>query len=380
MKFWKNKHKIDRNWRNWINDDASARRAVVGSEGESAEVAAPRSAYDVTPSRKGLKRSFSPAKANATSDKIYDAGKELYNNNNIVDAKNLKSNEKPVYSRRVVNDYLSDLNKESDKLYDEKGDNRKSRVLDKNASSIHNFLSALDYSSHANAYYSNKSNGKVKFQHNESAAQSLGVQYYDSRNKRYGTAFANLIAKLAEDNSGADIDGDEFWDEQLLTERTVTRHNINKCKKDKTKERIVLMLDTSPSCRRVADFYGLMANIAESYDDIEVYDVPNGRIVHKYSRRYKRFVPAWSLEDIINKAHEWKYMKNRTVLMFSDSDCTTTVEKNIGINNTIVLCHRDRSDGYSLCDIETKLENKGGKIFYGVNSPDKLLEVVRKLK
>jgi hypothetical protein len=212
------------------------------------------------------------------------------------------------------------------------------------------------------------------------AVHSLGIQYFDSRNKRYGTAFANLIAKLAEDNSGNDIDGDEFWDEQLLTERIITRHNINKCKKDKTKERIVLMLDTSPSCRQVADFYGLIANIAESYDDIEVYDVPNGRIVHKYSRRYKRFVPAWNLEDIINRAHEWKYMKNRTVLMFSDSDCTRTVEKNIGINNIIVLCHQNRRDGYALCDIETKLENKGGKIFYGVNSPDKLIGIVRKLK
>ena len=253
-------------------------------------------------------------------------------------------------------------------------------MLDKKASSIHNFLGALDYSSHANAYHSNKSDGKVKFKHNERATHSLGIQYFDSRNKRYGTAFANLIAKLAEDNSGADIDGDEFWDEQLLTERTITRQNINKCKKDKTKERIVLMLDTSPSCRQVADFYGLIANIAEGYDDIEVYDVPNGRIMHKYSRRYKRFVPAWNIEDIINRAYEWKYMKNRTVLMFSDSDCTEIVEKNIGVNNAIVLCHKYRNDAYGLCDIETKLENKGGKIFYGIDSPDKLMEVVRKLK
>ena len=379
MKFWKNRPKLDRNWRNWRNDDAHARRAVVGSEGESVAVAAPRT-VDFIQSSKIAKRSISPAKINATSDKIYDAGKELYNNNSIVDAKNLLPNEKPIYSRRVVDDYLSDLHRAADKLYDEKGEYKKARILDKKASSIHDFLSALDYSSHTNPYHSNKSDGKVKFQHNEMAVHSLGIQYFDSRNKRYGTAFANLIAKLAEDNSGADIDGDEFWDEQLLTERIITRYNINKCKKDKTKERIVLMLDTSPSCRQVADFYGLIANIAESYDDIEVYDVPNGRIVHKYSRRYKRFVPAWNLEDIINRAHEWKYMKNRTVLMFSDSDCTRTVEKNIGINNIIVLCHQNRRDGYALCDIETKLENKGGKIFYGVNSPDKLIEIVRKLK
>ena len=373
------KHKINRSWRRWKNDDTRSRRAVVGSEGESVKLTAPRSTDFNVSSLKRLKGNLSPAKINATSDKIYDAGKELYNNNEIVNAKNLQQNQKPTYARHVVDKYLEGLHEDANELYD-KEEYDKADKLDKESNTVGDFLGALDYSSHTNAFHSSKSSGRNKFQRNERAARSLGVRYYKSRNKRYGTAFANLIAKLAEDNSGSDVDGDEFWDEQLLTERTITRQNINKCKKDKTKERIVLMLDTSPSCRQMANFYGLIANIAESYDDIEVYDVPNGRIVHKYSRRYKRFVPAWNLEDIINGAHEWKYMKNRTVLMFSDSDCTRTVKKNIGINNAIVLCHQNRSDGYSLCDIETELENKGGKIFYGVNSPDKLMEVVRKLK
>ena len=373
------KYKINRSWRRWKNDDTRSPRAVVGSEGGPVRYTASQATNVASSSVKKVKRNFAPAKLNATSDKIYDAGKELYNNNEIVNAKNLQQNQKPIYTRYVVDDYLDGLHKKADKLYDDK-EFKKAEALDKEARVVDNFLSALDYSSHTSAFHSSKPDGKTKFQRNERAARSLGVQYFKSRNKRYGTAFANLIAKLAEDNSGNDVDGDEFWDEQLLAERTVTRHSINKCKKDKTKERIVLMLDTSPSCRQVANFYGLMANIAEGYDDIEVYDVPNGRIVHKYSRRYKRFVPAWNLEDIINGAHEWKYMKNRTVLIFSDSDCTDTVEKNIGINNAIILCHCDETDAYSLRDIKTKLENKGGKIFYGVDSPDKLMEVVRKLK
>ena len=373
------KYKINRSWRRWKNDDTRSPRAVVGSEGGPVRYTASQATNVASSSVKKVKRNFAPAKLNATSDKIYDAGKELYNNNEIVNAKNLQQNQKPIYTRYVVDDYLDGLHKKADKLYDDK-EFKKAEALDKESRVVDNFLSALDYSSHTSAFHSSKPDGKTKFQQNEKSARSLGIQYFKSRNKRYGTAFANLIAKLAEDNSGNDIDGDEFWDEQLLAERTVTRHSINKCKKDKTKERIVLMLDTSPSCRQVANFYGLMANIAEGYDDIEVYDVPNGRIVHKYSRRYKRFVPAWNLEDIINGAHEWKYMKNRTVLIFSDSDCTRTVEKNIGINNAIILCHCDETDAYSLRDIKTKLENKGGKIFYGVDSPDKLMEVVRKLK
>jgi hypothetical protein len=374
------KFKINRRWHHWNNDDERTREAVVGSEGGPVKQSAPRSTSDVTPSGRKFKRNFSSSKPNVMSDKIYDAGEELYNSNDIVNSKNLQQNQKPVYSRHNINKFISASNSASDKLYAEKGENKESQKLDSEVSLIHDFVEALDYSSHTNAFIGNKSDESVRFNYNEKASRSLGIEYYSSRNKRYGTLFANLIAKLAEDSSGVDIEGDEFWDEQLLTERTITRQNINKCKKDKTKERIVLMLDTSPSCRTVADFYGLIANIAEGYDDIEVYDVPNGRIVHKYSRRYRRFVPAWNLEDIVNRAQEWKYMKNRTVLIFSDSDCSGIVEKNIGINNAIVLCHQTRSDGYYLRDIETKLENKGGKIFYGVDSPDKLMEVVRKLK
>ena len=92
------KFKINRRWRRWKNYDANARRAVVGGEGESVVIADPHSSNnDIISSNKRAKRSFSSAKLNATSDKIYDAGKELYNNNDIVDAKNLKSNEKPTY-------------------------------------------------------------------------------------------------------------------------------------------------------------------------------------------------------------------------------------------------------------------------------------------
>ena len=86
MKFWKNRPKLDRNWRNWRNDDAHARRAVVGSEGESVAVAAPRT-VDFIPSSKIAKRILSPAKINATSDKIYDAttsGEYIEKNSKII--------------------------------------------------------------------------------------------------------------------------------------------------------------------------------------------------------------------------------------------------------------------------------------------------------
>ena len=102
------KHKINRSWRRWKNDDTRSRRAVVGSEGGPVKITAPRSTDDIT-SGKRVKRNLAPAKINATSDKIYDAGKELYNNNEIVNAKNLQQNQKPTYARHVVDKYLEGL-------------------------------------------------------------------------------------------------------------------------------------------------------------------------------------------------------------------------------------------------------------------------------
>ena len=49
------------------------------------------------------------------------------------------------------------------------------------------------------------------------------------------------------------------------------------------------MLDTSPSCKRVASFYGLIAQLAAKYDDIEMYDAPNGYAHSIYDKRIKKF-------------------------------------------------------------------------------------------
>ena len=133
------KFKINRRWRHWKNDDERTRKAVVGSERGPLQTMAPSSGGDITSSSKRFKRNFSSAKPNATSDKIYDAGKELYNNNNIVDAKNLNKNQKPVYSRHGINEFISASNRVSDKLYAEKGENKESQKLDSEVTSIDDF-------------------------------------------------------------------------------------------------------------------------------------------------------------------------------------------------------------------------------------------------
>ena len=383
--------KINRNWRQWKNEnnDKRAPRVVVGSE-EGSGVSQTSRLSDEDIQKKNFKIKRVPnSKLNSKSNKIYDAGKELYVNNKLVykKGKTQKYDGVEIYnaetnlSKRLNDAYKEKRNKDTD---EQERIQQQIDAMNQRIENLYDFESQLGMSIYSDEESDNKENkqsGNQTFKHNEHSAKSLGITYFKSRNRRYGTEFANLIAKLAEDNTGADIQGDEFWDEHLLAERVVTRQSINKCKKDRIKERIILMLDTSPSCKSVASFYGLIAQLAAKYDDIEIYDAPNGRIVHKYCKRTKDFVPIWNSDDIENRAYDWKYLKNRTVLLFSDTDCLPILEKNLNTNNIIFMCRHEVDERrYSMRDMDKKLKDFGNTVYYNVKTPDKLVEVIKKLK
>ena len=379
--------KINRDWRQWKNEnnDKRAPRVVVGSEEGSGVSQTSRPSNKYIPTKNFKIKKVSNAKLNSKSNKIYDAGKELYANNKIVS----KEGKAQQYDRAELLDTEDTLINKLNEAYKEKKEHgtvtqQQIDGMNQRLENIYDFDSQLDmsiYNSGERKLKENKIKENQTFSHNEAMAKSLGITYFKSRNRRYGTEFANLIAKLAEDNTGADIQGDEFWDEHLLAERVVTRQSINKCKKDRIKERIVLMLDTSPSCKSVASFYGLIAQLAAKYDDIEIYDAPNGRIVHKYCKRTKDFVPIWNSDDIENRAYDWKYLKNRTVLIFSDTDCLSILEKNLNTNNIIFMCrHNIDERKYQMRDMDKKLKDFGNTVYYNVKTPDKLVEVIKKLK
>jgi len=383
--------KINRDWRQWKNEnnDKRAPRVVVGSE-EGSGVSQTSRLSDEDIQKKNFKIKRVPnSKLNSKSNKIYDAGKELYVNNKLVykKGKTQKYDGVEIYnaetnlSKRLNDAYKEKRNKDTD---EQERIQQQIDAMNQRIENLYDFESQLGmsiYSDEESDNEENKQSGNQTFKHNEYSAKSLGITYFKSRNRRYGTEFANLIAKLAEDNTGADIQGDEFWDEHLLAERVVTRQSINKCKKDRIKERIILMLDTSPSCKSVASFYGLIAQLAAKYDDIEIYDAPNGRIVHKYCKRTKDFVPIWNSDDIENRAYDWKYLKNRTVLLFSDTDCLPILEKNLNTNNIIFMCRHEVDERrYSMRDMDKKLKDFGNTVYYNVKTPDKLVEVIKKLK
>ena len=219
------KLKINRSWRKWKdeNNDRHAPRVVVGSEEGSGASQTSRPNKNSRQSKLKIKK-VPNAKLNSKSNKMYDAGKELYANNNIVSKKGIsktRSKSKAPEYNVVKIEHMAENIYEQLKEQSNRGNDAKVQELDEQLDNIHDFQNQLDFSIH-NSYKADNEEAKVdekqEFGSNQFCAPSLGINYYKSRNRRYGTEFANLIAKLAEDNTGSDTEGDEFWDEHLLTE------------------------------------------------------------------------------------------------------------------------------------------------------------------
>ena len=117
------------------------------------------------------------------------------------------------------------------------------------------------------------------------------------------------------------------------------------------KHNIIIILDSSPSCSRYANFYGKIASQCVQYGDVELYDGPNARLVHIYKPREKSFVTFLTAEDIFNNVHEWSLFKNRTIIFFGDSDGLYTVLKNTVHNKVYYFyTHDEDSFQYDLKD------------------------------
>lgn len=146
--------------------------------------------------------------------------------------------------------------------------------------------------------------------------------------RRIATQFARIISKIAEDYSGPLVEGNSVWDMNKLIYRKIDNRNIVHCKGDKEKQSVVLILDSSPSCSRYVDFYSEMAVIASKFDDIDMYDAPNARLVHRWNSSRNKFERFLTLDDVCNDIHKWKLFKNRVILFFGDFDGYNIVLKN----------------------------------------------------
>ena len=148
------------------------------------------------------------------------------------------------------------------------------------------------------------------------------------RDRRIAANFARVMSKIAEDNVGAETEGDDFWDVNRIMSRKISKESILKCRMSREKRRIVLLLDSSPSCSSYSNFYSKMAVVAAEYGDVEMYDAPNGRIVHRWNLRKKRFERFLTPQDILAGVSEWSMFRNRVVVIFSDYDAAHIALKN----------------------------------------------------
>jgi hypothetical protein len=135
--------------------------------------------------------------------------------------------------------------------------------------------------------------------------------------RRIASMFGRLVSKVAEDMSYQPVPGDEFWDPRKIMRRQIDRRPLQHCKMDYTKQRLALLVDTSPSCRDEAVFYSKIATGALLRDDIDIFLCPNGHIDAKFDPGPMRFV-----ED--DRGSTWG-LEGRVVLYFTDWDGTDEI-------------------------------------------------------
>ena len=154
--------------------------------------------------------------------------------------------------------------------------------------------------------------------------------------RRLGNHVSNMIAKFAEDQCGNDIyPGNEFWDEDALLNRVMTKVPIHICRKDRELDKVILILDTSPSCSQQALLYANIARSVIGHGLVEMYDAPNAYITRKFCPVRKKFVEFMDADTIVDKiVPEWGHFKKRHIIFFGDTDGWRIVTKAMK-NNTI---------------------------------------------
>ena len=343
--------KIERNWRDWKDDNANnsvSPKSGSYSASDKKPLSSGASIANVSKAELTARAGVSSYKKNHTLNKFSDSKYD-----NLQYKKNSNSGNK--MNMQIAQDMQNDML-----------DNNSHRS--KEFRYIRNFMSSANYSNSKNMIQ----NAQRRI--NLEASHSLGIKIVGGRINRLATAFARIIYKFGEDHFGADIEGDDFWCERLLVERVISRKNINHCKKSIDKDRIILMLDTSPSCSSESQFYAIIASIAANLGDIELYDAPNGRIVKAYSKRLKNFEYIYDVQDIINGAHEWSYLTNRNIILFTDDDSSIIVKKNACRNNIILMTSPDTRGSY-YNDLRNKIT-----WFKNICTPQDLINVAKKLK
>jgi len=125
------------------------------------------------------------------------------------------------------------------------------------------------------------------------------------------TRFARMVSKLAEDHADMPDHGDDEWDLNALVRRRFTGKLPHQCRMSRDKRKVVVVLDTSPSCAHQARLFGSIAQIAEELGDCEIFDAPNFGIEAHWEQG------RWT--TLSEPDRDWPFQQ-RVVLAFGDLD------------------------------------------------------------
>ena len=216
---------------------------------------------------------------------------------------------------------------------------------------------------------------------NKYPAKSQGINLINLKNRRLQTELARVISRLAEDNMGVTTDGDDFWDCNRLALRKVNRESIFKCKESRESHSIIIVLDSSPSCSEYANFYSKLASQIVKYGDVDLFDGPNARLVHKYSSKSKQFVQFLTKEDIFANVHRWSLYKNRQIIFFGDEDGIAIVQE-ASVNNTIHYFFTGINENlqYFFKTYPTQRKLRNINVYEKIRNVDSFMRATKKIK
>jgi len=208
--------------------------------------------------------------------------------------------------------------------------------------------------------------------------------YETLRNRKLSSTLALLFSKIAEERMGDKVIGEDKWNLEEIMFRRISKKLITNCKYSREKQRLVLILDSSPSCEDMANTYSEVATEAAIFDDLEIYDAPNGYAHSIYNPSRKEFRILTNEE--LDATYHWNCFEDRTIIYFGDQDAVQSIKRAYKYNE--VHWFYQSYGGYEYFDYERQLNDterirkewKDKVNVHMCNDTDQLIKSVRRMK
>ena len=233
----------------------------------------------------------------------------------------------------------------------------------------------------------NRYNSKRHFRSNNwklnPERERSAFSYETLRNRKLSSTLALLFSKIAEERMGDKVIGEDKWDIEDIMFRRISKKLVTNCKYSREKQRLVLMLDSSPSCIDMANTYSEIATEAAMFDDLEIYDAPNGYAHSIYNASRKEF--RILTDEELDATYHWNCFEDRTIIYFGDQDADRSIKRAYKYNEIHWFY---QAYGYGSRSYERQIRDTEGLrrrwkdkvIIHMCNDTDQLIKSVRRMK